>query len=44
MNGKLMRLPQNEEEEKLMDKKLCVFMTKKTSTNIIYLIEPGSHI
>ena len=44
LNGAMMSLPQNMEEEKIMDKVLWDFMMKKASNNISHLVEKGRSI
>ena len=42
LNGELITLPQNEEEEKVMDKALWDYMMQRTSNNISQLIETSA--
>ena len=44
LNGELMTLPQNAEEEKLMDKTLWDYITKKVENNISEIVDTGKII
>ena len=44
LNGELIPLPQNEEEEKAMDSVLWDFMLKREENNLTKLIEDGPSI